>query len=186
VKDGALLHTLTGHATTVTDVKFSPDGQFLASASWDNTIKIWNLDGTIWRTLNETSRVTRIAFNPDGKLIASVNDSSAINLWHLDGILLKSLRGHSTTVRDIAFSPNGQQIASASDDQSVILWNLSRILPMDLLTYGCSWIQDYLRTHLEVKESMPPDSNVLKSILPNVYTSRRLCNNLSAPFTDRQ
>ena len=42
--DGELLKTLEGHADTIRSINFSPDGKTLASASDDDTVKLWNLD----------------------------------------------------------------------------------------------------------------------------------------------
>jgi len=39
-----LVHTLQGHQDDVTSVVFGPDGKYLASASWDRTVKLWNLN----------------------------------------------------------------------------------------------------------------------------------------------
>ena len=58
--DGRLLHTLNGHTSTVTSVCYSPNGQYLASGSWDNSIRIWNTNnGQLLHTLNgHTSEVS--------------------------------------------------------------------------------------------------------------------------------
>ena len=43
VAAGREVHTLTGHANIVTSLAFSPDGRWLATGSWDKTIKIWDV-----------------------------------------------------------------------------------------------------------------------------------------------
>ncbi len=43
VADGTLLATLTGHTDQVTSVAFAPDGQTLASGSWDGTVRLWGV-----------------------------------------------------------------------------------------------------------------------------------------------
>ena len=67
------VRTLTGHSELVRSVAFSPDGSILASGSWDNTIKLWEVaSGRELRTLTgHTSWVMSVAFSPDGSILAS-------------------------------------------------------------------------------------------------------------------
>jgi WD40 repeat protein len=127
----------------------------IASASEDNTVKLWQRDGTSLRTLKgHTDEVWGVAFSPNGRTIASASDDKTIKLWQRDGTLLATLSGHSAGVNGVKFNPDGQTVISASADRTVILWDLDRVLDLDkLLVYGCDWVRDYLKTNPDVSES---------------------------------
>ncbi|MEG4581915.1 AAA-like domain-containing protein [Microcoleus sp. MON1_C5] len=124
-----LWHTLKGHTKDVADVAIAPDGQTIASASKDKTIKLWSTDGKLLRTLTgHKDEVVSVAFSPDSQTIASASNDKTIKLWSADGQLLRTLTGHTDRVRDVAFSPQGNLIASASWDKTVKLWHLDGTL----------------------------------------------------------
>ena len=101
----------------------------IASASDDQTVKLWDTTGRELKTLKGHSAwVTSVNFSPNGKMIASASRDGTVKLWDTTGILLKTLKGHSSGVYSVSFSPDGKMIASASYDGTVKLWDTTGIL----------------------------------------------------------
>ncbi|MEH2129769.1 MAG: ribosome assembly protein 4 [Nostoc sp.] len=122
------VNTLEGHSDMVRRVAYSPNGQQLASASSDNTIKIWDVSsGKLLKSLSgHSSPVNLVAYSPNGRQLASASSDKTIKIWDVSsGQLLKTLTGHSDTVNSVAYSPNGQQLASASYDKTIKIWDVS-------------------------------------------------------------
>ena len=119
---------LHGHTALVYGVAFSPDGKQLATAGFDNLVKIWDPNG--WkevRTLTgHTGPVYCVAYSKDGATIATSSADKTIRLWKADdGSFLRDIKGHTDIVDCVAFSPDGKFVASGGgrDDKTVRLWN---------------------------------------------------------------
>jgi WD40 repeat protein len=61
------------------------DGQTIAFAGEDNTVKLWSLDGRELQTFGgHRARVKSLSFSPNGRILASASDDGTVRLWKLD------------------------------------------------------------------------------------------------------
>ena len=105
---------------------FSPDGNVIVTASYDNTVKIWDaLTGECLQTLEgHTERVDSVVFSPDGKKIVTASADKTAKIWDVStGQCLHTLEGHTDWVSSAAFSPDGTVIVTASADRTAKIWN---------------------------------------------------------------
>ncbi len=122
-----------------------------------HTIKFWNIKGALQKTLKEhTASVNRVTVSTDGK-IASVSSDKTVKLWNRDGRLLTTCLGHTDDVYGIDFSPDRNTLVSGSADKTVRLWSKQGAKPLsleleDLVTSGCQWLRDYLKTNPNIRE----------------------------------
>src|SRR5262249_7704538 len=118
---GKAVRTLGNHGRPITDLAFSPDGKFLASAALDGTVKLWGLaEGKELRTLGHPGFVRAVAFSPDGKRVAAAGWDGG-RVWEADtGKEVKALRGFWGWA--VAFSPDFKWLAAGGLDGRLTLW----------------------------------------------------------------
>jgi WD40 repeat protein len=95
------VQTLSGHMHRVLGLAIAPDGAQLASASWDRTVKLWDVaSGRCLHTLERlTDHVFIVAWSPDGRAVASGGFDDAIWLWDVEQAHYRAaLHGHSAKV----------------------------------------------------------------------------------------
>jgi transcriptional regulator with XRE-family HTH domain len=138
-----LLDTLLAHAESLYGVAFyansAPGARRLATASMDDTIKIWRVDETT-KKVNRNPLVTisnptdfdiaidatgySLAFSPDGKKLAAIGSSHTAKIWDVaSGKLLVTFSGHTNNIFSLAFSPKEELLATGSLDGTALVWD---------------------------------------------------------------
>jgi WD40 repeat protein/serine/threonine protein kinase len=122
------LKTLIGHRAQVTGVCWSPDGEQLATASWDQTAKVWEASsGRVLVTLSgHTGAVHSVSWSPDGKRLATVSLTGIAKLWDAtNGRLLLTLEAHKGFGFCVSWSPDGKLLATGGVDGTAKVWNVA-------------------------------------------------------------
>ena len=107
-------------------VAFSSYGTLLASASADNTVRLWDVEtnANIATLEGHERRVNAVAFSPDGKVLASAGGDGPVRLWNVEsGQQKAALKGHEWAT-SVAFSPDGTLLASGGD-LTVRMWDVA-------------------------------------------------------------
>jgi hypothetical protein len=137
-----LARTLEGHSAWH-GVAVTPDGQRAVSASWDRTLKVWDLEtGRALRTLEgHSDSVSGVAVTPDGKWAVSASWDNTLQVWDLEtGRALRTLEGHSDSVRGVAVTPDGKRAVSASEDNTLKVWDLETGRALRTLAGHSDWV----------------------------------------------
>jgi WD40 repeat protein len=137
-----MTETIGRHAAAVWDCAFSADGSFFATASRDQTVKVWDTgSATDVTTLRgHDGEVGACDVSPNGRFVVSAGDDGQVLLWRLGGISLPedvrvpsgrsdlvlsdqiTMPGHDAPILGCAISPDARCVVSASEDQRLKLW----------------------------------------------------------------
>jgi len=125
-QENALFKKLSGHRQRIHRLAWSPNGDRLASASEDGTVRVWN------HATGETTHVLKghhntvfdVAWRPGGQRLATAGADGTVKIWDsTTGNELLTVWGHQSAVMGVTWSPDGYQLATADLAGNVFIWD---------------------------------------------------------------
>ncbi|EGC29042.1 hypothetical protein DICPUDRAFT_159422 [Dictyostelium purpureum] len=149
VRTGRLTDILSGHESPVCDLSFDPINPYLASASWDKSVKVWNIfeDREVRENIQHTSDVLACSYSSDGKkFVASCLDGTIqiyeTSTWSQIGLIdgktdIMGGRGYKDerlaktstmgkAFTKIAFTPNGECLIAGGDSKYICIYHVDQ------------------------------------------------------------
>lgn len=133
--ENRLAQNWIGHRGSIGAISFSSDGNSIATASDDRTIRLWDRSTTEQKSVFEHENWVRaVAFSPDGETIASSSLDDSVRIWDRnDDVEIRRLKGNGKLGgnRSVSFSPDNRQLVAWGDhDMIVRQWNASNGKPL--------------------------------------------------------
>jgi WD40 repeat protein/serine/threonine protein kinase len=127
VRTGDLLKTFPGHTRDINSAALSPDGSLALTASWDNTVRLWNTStGALVRKYDVQASNATVVFLPDGRRFVTGSSDAVVRLWDVDSDReVRRFQGHTAPVYIVAVSPGGRRLVSGGLDKMFYLWDVA-------------------------------------------------------------
>jgi len=140
---------LEKHTDEVWYIRFSHDGKYLASASKDATIVLWNvLDPTmkVFKVLTgHIAAISFVAWSPDNKMLLSCGNDNLVKLWDVQsGACIKTFSKHAEPVTAVAWLPDGKSFITGSIDKQIYMMDLEG---NEIRSWTCARVNDLAVTH---------------------------------------
>lgn len=171
MQTGRLLEVLAGHEGPVSSLSFSPITSTLASGSWDDTVRLWDVyvQSSPKEVISIRSNVTAVAYRPDGHEIAISSLDGEIKFWQPDASMqVGSIEGRKdlgtgrrktdmiTAKRmatgrcfsSLCYSADGCCILAGGKSKYVCLYNVGQQVLLRRFEISCNKSLDGMKTHL--------------------------------------
>ena len=122
-----------GHDSAIVSAVFSPDGQQVLTASYDETARVW--DAATGKALGEPMKhengLNSAQFSPDGRRVVTASADKTARVWDAaTGKTLGEPMKHQGAVTSARFSPDGQLVVTASRDHTARVWDAATGKPL--------------------------------------------------------
>ena len=127
---GQAIQEWHGHRAAVYAVAFQPNGQHMATASFDHTIKVWDVEsGRVVRSFSgHQDKVLALAYSADGRRFASAGLDGTVRLWDAaTSRPLACLTSRNRCVQGIAFTPDGSRLIACGDAGIAEVWRTGSV-----------------------------------------------------------
>ena len=115
---------LIGHTDTVKSVQFSAQGDRIATASRDGTVRLWDSEGRLQRIYDgHEDPVNDVSWHPNGQLLATACLDGSVRIWTVEGRTLAVMHDHEAPVNAVSWNPNGQILASGCENKVIRYWS---------------------------------------------------------------
>jgi WD40 repeat protein len=135
LETGEQKHALEDGIGGTAELVFSPDGELLVSANYDNDVRVWRTrSGELVRKVEDmTGAMFAGEFTPDGKQLVMAGLDETVYIWDAQSFdVIRRLKGHGETISAMAISPDGKMLVTGGFDVvttrnpvKVALWDLA-------------------------------------------------------------
>ncbi|CAR29921.1 ZYRO0G20152p [Zygosaccharomyces rouxii] len=131
---GVPVRSFQGHNHIVQDCSLTADGAYALSASWDKTLRLWDVatGQTYQRFVGHKSDVMSVAIDRKASMIISGSRDRTVKVWTIRGQCLATMLGHNDWVSQVRIAPTEDAnddtvtVISAGMDKMVKAWNVNQ------------------------------------------------------------